>query len=584
MKTSLFKKILCLLLAFLILLPAAAAAKDGSPSDVRVLLRRLNLADRTDLTLSGRYLARSASGAELLLTDGAKVTVLLRDGQLLLFSGSVSAAMGKSVSFLRQDSGSGIPGIRFNLQAGFYPGDLSLTVDASGEAPKLRPILTLPLETYLKGVVPYEMGDGFPAEALKAQAVCARTYALSHMNAKADWDVVDTTNDQVFRGLAANSPKSEQAVQDTAGLVLTCDNKLITAWYSASNGGQTELPSNIWNGEAPRCFAMVDDPWDAANPDATVRTCTLMRNAEGLSPAFVKLLREAALADPLLRDAVPAEESFRVSKVTALELASPRYTAPSRLMTKLKVTFELAPVPRETPESPAEETAAADAPDDPETVSVEEADLDITELLSEVPVTVTLELFPNTMIALGLSVSGADNEIVTLAEAEDSFTLSAGRFGHGVGLSQRGAQQMARGEKNFREILSFYFPGAVIKQYAGEPAPLPTPPPFLAQDPGPAPTATPRPTLMPVTAALPEGARLAVVDNIAQDSTLNLRAQPSAGAEILMRLYWHQELIVLEKSDVPGWVHVKTDAVEGYVMESFVVYQEAEEEADDAAG
>ena len=584
MKTSLFKKILCLLLAFLILLPAAAAAKDGSPSDVRVLLRRLNLADRTDLTLSGRYLARSASGTELLLTDGAKVTVLLRDGQLLLFSGSVSAAMGKSVSFLRQDSGSGTPGIRFNLQAGFYPGDLSLTVDASGEAPKLRPILTLPLETYLKGVVPYEMGDGFPAEALKAQAVCARTYALSHMNAKADWDVVDTTNDQVFRGLAANSPKSEQAVQDTAGLVLTCDNKLITAWYSASNGGQTELPSNIWNGEAPRCFALVDDPWDAANPDATVRTCTLMRNAEGLSPAFVKLLREAALADPLLRDAVPAEESFRVSKVTALELASPRYTAPSRLMTKLKVTFELAPVPRETPESPAEETAAADAPGDPETVSVEEADLDITELLSEVPVTVTLDLFPNTMIALGLSVSGADNEIVTLAEAEDSFTLSAGRFGHGVGLSQRGAQQMARGEKNFREILSFYFPGAVIKQYAGEPAPLPTPPPFLAQDPGPAPTATPRPTLMPVTEELPEGARLAVVDNIAQDSTLNLRAQPSAGAEILMRLYWHQELIVLEKSDVPGWVHVKTDAVEGYVMESFVVYQEAEEEADDAAG
>ena len=584
MKTSLFKKILCLLLAFLILLPAAAAAKDGSPSDVRVLLRRLNLADHTALTLSGRYLARSASGTELLLTDGAKVTVLLRDGQLLLFSGSVSAAMGKSVSFLRQDSGSGTPGIRFNLQAGFYPGDLSLTVDASGEAPKLRPILTLPLETYLKGVVPYEMGDGFPAEALKAQAVCARTYALSHMNTKADWDVVDTTNDQVFRGLAANSPKSEQAVQDTAGLVLTCDSKLITAWYSASNGGQTELPSNIWNGEAPRCFAMVDDPWDTANPDATVRTCTLMRNAEGLSPAFVKLLREAALADPLLRDAVPAEESFRVSKVTALELASPRYTAPSRLMTKLKVTFELAPVPRETPESPAEETAAADAPGDPEIVSVEEADLDITELLSEVPVTVTLDLFPNTMIALGLSVSGADNEIVTLAEAEDSFTLSAGRFGHGVGLSQRGAQQMARGEKNFREILSFYFPGAVIKQYAGEPAPLPTPPPFLAQDPGPAPTATPRPTLMPVTEELPEGARLAVVDNIAQDSTLNLRAQPSAGAEILMRLYWHQELIVLEKSDVPGWVHVKTDAVEGYVMESFVVYQEAEEEADDAAG
>ena len=118
---------------------------------------------------------------------------------------------------------------------------------------------------------------------------------------------------------------------------------------------------------------------------------------------------------------------------------------------------------------------------------------------------------------------------------------------------------------------------------------MPTPQPLLAQDPGPAPTATPKPTLMPVSAEdLPEGARLAVVENIAQDSTLNLRAQPSAGASIIMRLYWHQELIVLEKSDVPGWVHVKTDAVDGYVMESFLAYPETGETEggsdDDARG
>ena len=99
----------------------------------------------------------------------------------------------------------------------------------------------------------------------------------------------------------------------------------------------------------------------------------------------------------------------------------------------------------------------------------------------------------------------------------------------------------------------------------------------MPADPGPAPTATPRPTLMPVTEELPEGARLAVVENIAEDSSLNLRAKPSAGAEIVMRLYRHQKLIVLEQSDVPGWVRVKTDAVEGFVMESFLVYAEEEE-------
>lgn len=576
------KKWLCLLLAcFLtvsLLLPAASFAADKDPGDVRVLLRRLNLTDRADLTLTGYYLVRSASGAELLFGDKASVTVRLTGGKLILSSGSAAADLGASCTFIRQDSGDTVPGIRFNLQAGFYPGDLTLSI-ADG---KIQPVLTLPLESYLEGVVPYEMGDSFPEEALKAQAVCARTYALSRMDPKAAWDVVDTTNDQVFRGIPDNSPKSSAAVADTAGLVLTCDGKLITAWYSASNGGQTELPSNIWKGDVPRCFAMKDDPWDAANPEATVRTCTLNRNGTELAPAFLKLLRQAALDNPLLRDSVPAEEDFRLQRLVSLELITPRYAAPSRLMTQLRVSYELIPV-RNTPSDP-ESTNSVEKPADPENTATpdsadDEEELDITELLSAVPFTVTLDLFPDTVIALGLSVSGADNEIITLKEEETCFVLTSGRFGHGVGLSQRGAQQMAReGEKNFREILSFYFPGSTLKKYAGEPAPLPTPHPLLAEDPGPAPTATPRPTLMPVSEELPEGARYASVEKIAEDSTLNLRAKPSAGAEILMRLFCHQRLIVLEQSGVPGWVHVKTDAVDGYVMESFLVYEETVEE------
>ena len=51
-----------------------------------------------------------------------------------------------------------------------------------------------------------------------------------------------------------------------------------------------------------------------------------------------------------------------------------------------------------------------------------------------------------------------------------------------------------------------------------------------------------------------------------------------------MRLYRHQQLIVLESCDVPGWVHVKTDAAEGYVMESFLIYTEPEDEAEDVKG
>ena len=140
------KKWICLLLACLLLLPAASYAAEETPSAVRVLLRRLYLTDRADLTLTGRYLVRSAGDTELLLPEDAKVTVLLQEGRLFLFTGGLSAAMGKSLSLLRQDSGETAPGIRFNLQSGFYPGDLSLTAEDG----KIVPVLTLPVETYLQ--------------------------------------------------------------------------------------------------------------------------------------------------------------------------------------------------------------------------------------------------------------------------------------------------------------------------------------------------------------------------------------------------------------------------------------------------
>ena len=528
------------------------AAADALP-EIRVLLSRLNLGARADLTLSGRYLAVTAD-TEMLLPEGATLTVMARDGQMTLYTGGMSMRAGKELRLRRMNASDTTPAIRFNLQSGAYPGDLRLTLTDGA----IRPILSLPLETYVQGVVPYEMDDSFPAEALKAQAVCARTYALSRMKPEAEWDVTDTTDDQVFRGLPADGSRSAQAVQDTAGVVLIWRGKLITAWYSASNGGQTELPGHVWGGEGPGCFAITDDPWDRENPESPARVCTLNRDGSDLPPAFLRMLREACMADPAVRELIPAEGEFRVRRLVDLELTDPRYDAPSRLMTRLRVTFETVQ---------PEETAAPEEAGD---------ELSIEDLLPAATITVSLNLFPEGMMALGLSIAGSNNEIVTLSSSETAFTLSSGRYGHGVGLSQRGAQQMARdGKKRFDEILEFYYPGAELGITSTETEPLPTPEPMLALDPGPAPTATPRPTLMPVTGTLPEGAWLASVEGIDEDSSLNLRAQPSAGAKVLMRLYRHQKLIVMEESEVPGWVRVKTDAAEGYVMLSYLERVEA---------
>ena len=573
----LLRAALLMMLCIALLVPAVSAAKKTSatPSGIRVCLRRLHLTDAVWMALEGRYLARCGDGTELLLPSSARLTVFLRNGKLILFSGGISLSAGKRLSLLRQQEDGTEPGIRFNLQQGFYPGDLSLSVKDGA----IQAVLTLPLETYLQGVVPYEMSDSFPVEALKAQAVCARTYALSKMNPDADWDVVDTTNDQVFKGLMPDYKNTALAVTGTEGLVLTYRNKLITAWYSASNGGQTELPQHVWGGDnVPACFAVTDDPWDAENPDSLTRSAHLKKDGTNLSPAFLRLLREKLRSEPEMKDFDLDDGSpFRVDAVWSLKLTAPRYEEPSRLMTKLQISFSCSAAlkPGHTrsledggeldirdllEEEPAPTPAAAPEADPGDPLPVPAGTFDV-----------TLDLFPGVLNALALSISGAGNEIVTLSEDDSSFTITSGRYGHGVGMSQRGAQyQASKDNRDFEEILSFYYPGAKLKQYSGEAVSLPTPDPALAVTPGPAPTATPRPTLMPVTEDLPEGAWLASVENIDDDSSLNLRAEPSPAAEILMRLYRHQKLIVLENAEVDGWVKVKTDAIEGFVMLSFL--------------
>lgn len=109
----------------------------------------------------------------------------------------------------------------------------------------------LNLEDYLKGVVPLEMSPGtFNAlEALKAQAVAARTYALKNLgrNSSLGFDLTDTQS-QVYGGLSAEHPLSNRAVEETAGEVITYKNELINALYTSTCGGMTEDAENIFSG------------------------------------------------------------------------------------------------------------------------------------------------------------------------------------------------------------------------------------------------------------------------------------------------------------------------------------------------
>lgn len=131
----------------------------------------------------------------------------------------------------------------------WYRGNLMI----QNKGGKLTVINNVGIEDYIKGVLPSEMPSGWESEALKAQAIAARSFALANLGkrAKYGYDLNDTTEDQVYGGASAETSKTNQLVDDTKGLVLIYDTKIIPAYYSASAGGQTINASAAWGSDLP---------------------------------------------------------------------------------------------------------------------------------------------------------------------------------------------------------------------------------------------------------------------------------------------------------------------------------------------
>ncbi len=116
---------------------------------------------------------------------------------------------------------------------------------------KLTVINNVPLEEYIRGVVPAEMPTSWAYEAHKAQAIAARSYALANLGKRAryGYDLKDTPEDQAYNGASAETQSTNSAVEETKGIVLTYNTKVISAYYSASAGGQTNV--NSWGSSVP---------------------------------------------------------------------------------------------------------------------------------------------------------------------------------------------------------------------------------------------------------------------------------------------------------------------------------------------
>ena len=146
-----------------------------------------------------------------------------------------------------------------------YAGKLQLQPNAYGTYSLVN---NVPLETYLRGVVPYEIGAQSPEAAMEAQSIIARTYVLRNLRRFEvdNYELCADTHCQVYYGLKGATDKTDKAIAATKGMVLTYKNELVDALYSSTAGGVTAAFSSVWNGEnRPYLKPVIDTPTDVWN-------------------------------------------------------------------------------------------------------------------------------------------------------------------------------------------------------------------------------------------------------------------------------------------------------------------------------
>lgn len=140
---------------------------------------------------------------------------------------------------------------------GAYRGTIKVVSSGGG----LAMINHVPLESYLRGVVPHEVSPSWPREALKSQACAARAFALGSREPGKAWDVYCDVRDQAYVGVGIEDSRTDAAIRATAGVCPTYKGKPIVATYFSCSGGHTESVQNVWGGSYPYLKG-VDDPYD----------------------------------------------------------------------------------------------------------------------------------------------------------------------------------------------------------------------------------------------------------------------------------------------------------------------------------
>lgn len=327
----------------------------------------------------------------------------------------------------------------------------------------------VPLETYLRGVVPHEIGVGAPQPTIEAQAILARTYALRNLRRFAidNYQLCADTQCQVYWGLEGSTPETDRAIATTLGQVLTYDSELVDALYSSTTGGVTAPFTDVWNGsDRPYLKAVVDsvqDAWDLSQRplQEEMNFRAFIGRKTGFNEAGWDMFRwrvESSLSEIAgdLRSYLqskqhPLANFTQVKEVKVLERSD------SGRVQRMAITTDRGEVILEKDEilralyapnstlfylDPVYETSAAQPSKKPATQAAQ---------LSPSPAMPTLS--PN----LRPSPQPSPTRVLK------GYVFVGGGLGHGVGMSQTGAYHLGDLGWTNAQILNFYYPGAQLQ-------------------------------------------------------------------------------------------------------------------------
>jgi|GEM_PF-4750452 len=516
----------CMLVALLLaaFMPAGTAMAAADYSFIRVLISTPNNTNPINITVKGSYTIKEKPDYKV---SNGTYTVKLSGATVQLVKDGVTTSIGTKCTFVPADYTSTSHTISLeNSKYGTckYLGDVFFyknryRVDKNTVVDKLHVVNRVPMEQYLYGVIGYEIGSGSHIEALKAQAVAARGYAINQLApGEPNYEVGDTSSYQVYHGYDGNA-RVIQAVDATRGQVVSYNGKVCNTFFGASNGGQTELPGNAFGGGSSKnaqypYLVQKDDSYDLANGSSREQIFNIPKNIssatgdvvmvqEGRTEVRVRSSTDTSTVSNVLtkvdggasfpyvgetgdwyiilydgQNAYISKQftskqnnggsgnfpySYTSSQLNALQKAVYNALGSSNVSNQNNIQLvSVQSITNGTEQWPGTGSrcyATATA-----VVNVRYLN-NSGNVITKDGVKCTLTLLEKSEGKYVYEDHAFFNEELRMRGVEEvksggqvtGWNLVARRYGHGVGMSQRGAQQRARDDQSYQEILAFYY-------------------------------------------------------------------------------------------------------------------------------